>query len=199
MIARSMRSDDLGDLLTLLSRRQAAGGTGIERSGLEQALCVLFRQPELGAVFVLDEGGVPVGGAVVTIAPAPASRGGSWADDDTIVFASPAGLSRVSASGGTPQMILTVDPGNSLPTTPHVLPSGRGILYAPDYVVNAGGVIHLVSYEMIHETDDDVAERLRRIGDTLGEVFGRAEADGISTGAAADAIVAQRLAAARKA
>ena len=77
--------------------------------------------------------------------------------------------------------------------------TARGILYAPDYVVNAGGVIHLVSYEMIHETDDDVAERLRRIGDTLGEVFARAEADGISTGAAADAIVVQRLAAARKA
>jgi leucine dehydrogenase len=75
----------------------------------------------------------------------------------------------------------------------------RGILYAPDYVVNAGGVIHLVSYEMLDETEDDVAERLRRIGDTLGEVFARAEADGIPTGAAADAIVAQRLAAATEA
>lgn len=72
----------------------------------------------------------------------------------------------------------------------------RGILYAPDYVVNAGGVIHLVSYEMLHETDADVERRLRGIGDTLGEVFARAEADGISTGAAADAIVGQRLAAA---
>jgi leucine dehydrogenase len=74
----------------------------------------------------------------------------------------------------------------------------RGILYAPDYVVNAGGVIHLVSYEMLGETDVDVERRLRAIGDTLFEVFSRAEADGISTGAAADAIVGQRLAAARK-
>jgi leucine dehydrogenase len=72
----------------------------------------------------------------------------------------------------------------------------RGILYAPDYVVNAGGVIHLVSYEMLGEGDAEVQERLRGIGDTLGEVFTRAETDGISTGAAADAIVAQRLAAA---
>ena len=71
----------------------------------------------------------------------------------------------------------------------------RGILYAPDYVVNAGGVIHLVSYEMLGEGDAEVQERLRGIGDTLGEVFTRAETDGISTGAAADAIVAQRLAA----
>jgi len=72
----------------------------------------------------------------------------------------------------------------------------RGILYAPDYVVNAGGVIHLVSYEMLGEGDAEVQERLRGIGDTLGELFTRAETDGISTGAAADAIVAQRLAAA---
>jgi len=77
--------------------------------------------------------------------------------------------------------------------------AARGVLYAPDYVVNAGGVIHLVSYEMLDEGDDEVAERLRGIGDTLTEVFARAQADGISTGAAADAIVAKRLAAARAA
>jgi leucine dehydrogenase len=73
----------------------------------------------------------------------------------------------------------------------------RGILYAPDYVVNAGGVIHLVGYEMLHESAAQVAERLRGIGATLGEVFARAEAEGISTGAAADEIVAERLAAGR--
>jgi GNAT superfamily N-acetyltransferase len=67
MIARSMRSDDLEGLLTLLSRHQPDGGTGIGRASLEQALCVLLRQPELGAVFVLDEAGKLVGGAVVTI------------------------------------------------------------------------------------------------------------------------------------
>ncbi len=44
----------------------------------------------------------------------------------------------------------------------------RGILYAPDYVVNAGGVIHLVGYEMLHESDVEVRERLRGIGDDAG-------------------------------
>ena len=67
MIARSMRTDDMDGLLTLLTRQQPEGGTGIDRASLEQALCVLFRQPELGAVFVLDEGGTVLGGAVVTI------------------------------------------------------------------------------------------------------------------------------------
>jgi len=73
--------------------------------------------------------------------------------------------------------------------------SERGILYAPDYVINAGGVIHLVGYEMLGENDDRLNERLRAIGDTLGEVFELAEAEGISTGAAADVIVERRLAA----
>jgi GNAT superfamily N-acetyltransferase len=67
MIARSMRTDDLDGLLTLLTRHQPDGGIGMERASLEQALCVLFRQPEQGAVFVLDEGGTLVGGAVVTL------------------------------------------------------------------------------------------------------------------------------------
>lgn len=75
----------------------------------------------------------------------------------------------------------------------------RGILYAPDYVVNAGGVIHLVGYEMLGEDEDRVNERLRGIGDTLGEVFRLAEAEGIATGAAADELVRQRLAAGRSA
>ncbi|HEY7660069.1 MAG TPA: Glu/Leu/Phe/Val dehydrogenase dimerization domain-containing protein [Actinomycetota bacterium] len=73
----------------------------------------------------------------------------------------------------------------------------RGILYAPDYVVNAGGVIHLVGYEMFGEDRERVDARLRGIGDTLAEVFARAEADGVSTAAAADAIVEDRLSAAR--
>ena len=73
---------------------------------------------------------VPInGGAVVTICPAPAPRGGWWADDDTIVFASQAGLSRVPASGGTPELIAKTAPGGMPPTSPQVLPRGRGILY----------------------------------------------------------------------
>lgn len=76
--------------------------------------------------------------------------------------------------------------------------AARGIAYAPDYVVNAGGVIHLVGYELLHEDAGAVDERLRAIADTLGEVFAEADASGISTGAAADALVRKRLAAGRR-
>jgi leucine dehydrogenase len=70
----------------------------------------------------------------------------------------------------------------------------RGILYAPDFVVNAGGAIGIVGLEQLGWTESDLEPALARIGDTLRDVFTRAEADGVSTAAAADAIVADKLA-----
>jgi len=77
--------------------------------------------------------------------------------------------------------------------------SARGILYAPDYVVNAGGIIHLASLELLGEDEARRDERVRAIADTLAECFRLAEAEGISTGAAAERMVAARLAAGRTA
>jgi leucine dehydrogenase len=71
-----------------------------------------------------------------------------------------------------------------------------GILYAPDYVINAGGIIHLASLELLGEDEGKRDERLLGIGDTLTEVLVAADAAGISTGAAAERIVEGRLAAA---
>jgi len=63
----------------------------------------------------------------------------------------------------------------------------RGILYAPDYAINAGGII-----EIFHEThgyqEATVKAHLDRIGDTLTAIFQRAEAQGLPTGAVADAM-----------
>jgi leucine dehydrogenase len=69
----------------------------------------------------------------------------------------------------------------------------RDILYAPDYVVNAGGIIHLASLELLGEDEARRDERVRAIADTVSDVFRRAEADGISTSAAAEAMVRDRL------
>jgi leucine dehydrogenase len=74
--------------------------------------------------------------------------------------------------------------------------AARGILYAPDYVVNAGGVIHLASLEILGEDVARRDERIRGIADTLREVFRRADASGISTSEAAEAMVRERLEAA---
>jgi leucine dehydrogenase len=75
----------------------------------------------------------------------------------------------------------------------------RGILYAPDYVVNAGGIIHLASLELLGEDEARRDERIRGISNTLTEVFRTADAEGISTGAAAEQMVERRLAEGRRA
>ena len=72
----------------------------------------------------------------------------------------------------------------------------RGILYAPDYVVNAGGVIHLAGYERLGWDDDQVAARLAGIGRTLGDLLERADREGVTPAAAADRLARERIAAA---
>jgi leucine dehydrogenase len=69
----------------------------------------------------------------------------------------------------------------------------RGILYAPDYVLNAGGGIALVGREQLGWSDFEVEAALARIGETLREVYRRSEEQGISTGAAAEALADERL------
>jgi leucine dehydrogenase len=74
----------------------------------------------------------------------------------------------------------------------------KGILYAPDYVINAGGIINIH-----HETkpgrppyDKTKAfERIAGIHDTLLEIFSLAERDGVSTSPAADRLAEQRFSA----
>jgi leucine dehydrogenase len=75
----------------------------------------------------------------------------------------------------------------------------RGVLYAPDFVINAGGVIN-IGEELGQPYDADRARRsVERIGDTLRTVFARAKADGVPTHIAADRIAEERIAQARAA
>jgi leucine dehydrogenase len=69
----------------------------------------------------------------------------------------------------------------------------RGILYAPDFVINAGGVFHNVGREALGWGDAEVDRALAGIGDTLGEIYKRSEAEGISTGRAAEELARSRL------
>ncbi|WP_372471955.1 Leu/Phe/Val dehydrogenase [Streptomyces albireticuli] len=72
----------------------------------------------------------------------------------------------------------------------------RGILYAPDYVVNAGGVIQVA--DELHGFDFDRAKaKATKIFDTTLAIFDRAKADGIPPAAAADRLAEQRMAEAR--
>ena len=71
-----------------------------------------------------------------------------------------------------------------------------GILYAPDYIVNAGGVIHLAGYEALGWDEAAVRAHLAGIEHTLAEVFTIAEREGLTTAEAADRLALARIAAA---
>ncbi len=67
-----------------------------------------------------------------------------------------------------------------------------GVLYAPDYVVNAGGIINVA--EELRGYDRDRADgQIRRIFDTTAAVLAAAAAAGITTVAAADRMAERRL------
>ncbi|MFE7115331.1 Leu/Phe/Val dehydrogenase [Streptomyces sp. NPDC057654] len=74
----------------------------------------------------------------------------------------------------------------------------RSILYAPDYVVNAGGVIQVA--DELHGFDFDRAKaKATRIYDTTLAIFDRAKSEGIPPAEAADRLAEQRIAEARSA
>jgi leucine dehydrogenase len=68
-----------------------------------------------------------------------------------------------------------------------------GILYAPDYVINAGGAIAINFLELNGRSQADVDAALERIGETLRTIYDQADTEGITTAAAADALAAARL------
>ncbi|WP_119678171.1 Glu/Leu/Phe/Val family dehydrogenase [Indioceanicola profundi] len=73
-----------------------------------------------------------------------------------------------------------------------------GILYAPDYVINAGGIIN-VSAEVVQAYDRDaVMQSVERIPHTLTDIFRRADQESRATSAVADQMARERLAAARR-
>jgi leucine dehydrogenase len=73
----------------------------------------------------------------------------------------------------------------------------RGILYAPDYVANAGGVIWLAGYETLGWDDAHMRSRLAGIEQTLDGVFATASSERITTAEAADSLALGRIATGR--
>jgi len=70
----------------------------------------------------------------------------------------------------------------------------RGILYAPDYAINAGGVIS-IALATPGGGDAAVREKTLAIGDTLTEIFQRAKAEDKTPEQIADRIAEERLSA----
>ena len=70
--------------------------------------------------------------------------------------------------------------------------AARGILYAPDYVINAGGIISVVAEYLGQGAPADVTAAIARIEGRLADIFAEGERSGVATDAVADAM-ARRL------
>ena len=74
----------------------------------------------------------------------------------------------------------------------------RGITYAPDYLVNSGGLIRCQEEVFGRPTEDfTIYSKVTQIYDRTLQVIKRAEELGIGTAAAADWMAEERIAAAR--
>ncbi len=75
---------------------------------------------------------IPVtGGTSIRLCSGSLQNGADWGDDNTIIFAGPKGLMRVSADAGTPETLTTIDggKGETAHTRPQFLPGGRQVLF----------------------------------------------------------------------
>jgi len=96
----------------------------------------------------------------------------------------PALHARVVA-GGANNQLAREDDGAAL--------RARNILYAPDYVINGGGIIR-VAGQIFGWSDAEIERRVLGIGTTLTEIFRRADAEGLPTHAIANRIAEERMA-----
>ena len=85
-------------------------------------------------------------------------------------------------AGGANNQLESAESGASL--------RDRGILYAPDYVINAGGMIQLAA-ERTGMQKSAVRERVRSVAATLLRVYQFADEHSIPTSAAADLLAAE--------
>lgn len=70
----------------------------------------------------------------------------------------------------------------------------RGILYAPDYIINAGGLIN-VADELEGYNEKRATKRVMRIYDSVKRILAIARRDGVPTSVAADTSALERIAA----
>jgi glutamate dehydrogenase/leucine dehydrogenase len=128
--------------------------------------------------------------------------GASWADPDEILTAEadaliPAALGGVLTRDIVPRLrcAAIVGPANSQLAEPSVadLLHERGIVWVPDYVASAGGVIYALSVELRHETHASALARVLAIEQTAVEILDVSQRTGRTPAHAAQELVRHRL------
>jgi leucine dehydrogenase len=96
-------------------------------------------------------------------------------------------LKAAIVAGGANNQLETADDGQRL--------ADAGILYAPDYVINGGGIINVASEYFDDADDDEVIRRVAEIGPRLTGIFEVAKNTGKPTNVVADEMAREIIAA----
>lgn len=88
-------------------------------------------------------------------------------------------------AGGANNQLLETRHGDAL--------EQRGILYAPDYAANGGGVINGVCREMLGWDEKRTLEKIDTIYNTMLKIYAMAKREGIATYLAADRLAEERF------
>jgi leucine dehydrogenase len=155
-----------------------------ERLASEGALLVVADVNDDRVRLAVDQlGAVPVRPSDIATTPcdvlAPCALGATL-NDTTVPL-----LHATVIAGGANNQLARPEHGAML--------SEREVLYAPDYVINGGGIIR-VAGQIYGWTDAEIERRTLAIADTLGTIFRRADAERAPTSAIADRIAKERIA-----
>ncbi len=189
--------------------------------GMRAAAGWRWREPSLAGRHVAVQGVGKVGrrlvghllgdGARVTVADVDDDRVARVADEHDVAVVAPDEILAVDADVVSPNALGGVLDAGSIPTIEAEVVCGgannqlatggdarrladRGILYAPDYVVNAGGLIGVADeLDPRGHNPGRCRRRTGRIGDTLRQVLATAERRGITTEAAAREVAEDRI------
>ena len=183
-VAEVYGSGDLGGRVILL---QGAGGVGLHLAGLlgDAGASVLVADVDRDRA---EAAAARAGGEVVAAEQAldagcdvfsPCAVGGLLSTE------SASRLSCRIVAGSANNQLADLGAADAL--------RARGILYAPDFVVNAGGAIAVVGLEQLEWSEGKLDAALSGIGDTLRAIYREADLRDTSTAAAAEAVVQQRL------
>lgn len=188
-VKHRLNRQDLADLTVAV---QGVGGVGyhlcqlLDRAGT--SLIVADVNPKAVDRVVAEFGAQPVAAhellAVSADVVAPCALGAIFDTDSISKLRAPI------VAGGANNQLRTEADGQRL--------LERGVLYAPDYVINAGGIISVAHEHFSLGAEREVDDAIGRISVRLEEIFQRSKLERVATNLIANQLAEQRIQSARQ-
>jgi leucine dehydrogenase len=183
-VRRALGKDDLGGVHIALQGAGSVGGRAARLAAAEGArLSIADVDTGRARALALEVGGTPVEAAEIMTLEAdvlsPCALGAILSDSSI------PDLRVAIVAGGANNQLARPEDGQRL--------RERGILYAPDYVINAGGIINVILGYLGSANEAEVRERIERIPGRLELIWGESERSGKPPAEIADALAKQLI------